>query len=260
MRRCANILISHLHGDHYFGLPGLLTSLALAGRKAPLTIHSPQHLRPRLNALLEFDRYDPGFPLHFQTLTATAPTTILSDQNTTVQAFPLQHRIPTNGFLIREAARPGNIDKALLKAHGIPWTAIADIKAGGDFTDQHGQTVPHAKLVRPAPPPRSFAYCSDTRFFPELASYVRGVDLLYHEATFLEDLREEALAKGHATARQAAETARVAAAKQLILGHFSSRYRSLNAHEAEARALFPNSHAARDLWQWEVPFVQRTTS
>ncbi len=257
MGKVSTILISHLHGDHYFGLPGLLSSLALNGRREPLRIISPLPLRPRLEALFELDRFPMPYELTFETFVAEEPTRLPDIGDLEMTAFPLQHRVPTNGYLLREKQRPANILKEQIAAHDIPWTAIAAIKNGEDFMTTSGQLVPNQELTLPAPKPRSFAYCSDTVYFPELAEIVHGVDLLYHEATFLDDMKEDALKKGHATASQAATVARDAAAGQLIMGHFSSRYPDLSAHETEARAVFLNSHAARDLWRFEVAFAGR---
>ncbi|OAV44538.1 ribonuclease Z [Lewinella sp. 4G2] len=257
MGKCTTILISHLHGDHYFGLPGLLSSLALNGRTQRLVIVSPLHLRPRINALFELDRYPMPYEVIFQTLEATELTPLFTVGDLEISAFPLQHRTPTNGYLIREKNRPANIRKEKITEFNIPWPAIGGIKAGDDFVSAVGQTIPNAELTVAAPPPRSFAYCSDTVYFPELAEYVSGVDLLYHEATFLADMEADALKKGHSTASQAAMTARDADAGQLIMGHFSSRYPGVREHEEEARLIFPNSYAARDLASYAVPFQGR---
>lgn len=254
MGRCSTILISHLHGDHYFGLPGLLSSLSLNDRKAPLTVVSPLPLRPRLSALFELDRYPMSYELRFETYEATAFAQLPDIGNLEVFAFPLQHRVPTNGYLLREKVRPANIRKEKILELNIPYQQIRAIKAGNDLISPDGTVVPNAELTTPAPLPRSFAYCSDTIYFPELANYVKGVDLLYHEATFLEDMVEDAIKKGHSTAKQAATTARDAKAGRLIMGHFSTRYEHTDGHEAEARAVFPRSDAAQDLWKWEVPF------
>lgn len=252
MNKCEVILISHLHGDHYFGLPGLLSSLSLSGRTKPLLIVSPEHLRPRLEPMLELDRFPMRFELNFQTFRAETARDLLEVGDLRISAFPLRHRIPTNGYLISEKPRPANILKEKISEYAIPWPAIKIIKQGEDFVRPDGTVVPHAELTTPAPPPRSFAYCSDTVYFPELADFVRGTDLLYHEATFLDDRLEDAVLKGHSTARQAAMTARDARAGRLIMGHFSTRYDHVDDHEREARAIFPASDAARDLWTWEV--------
>jgi ribonuclease Z len=174
-----------------------------------------------------------------------------------VFAFPLQHRNETNGYLLREKPRAGNIRKEMIERYDLPWPAIKAIKAGGDHVLPNGTVIPHHDLVSPAPPPRSYAHCSDTTYFPELADYVRGVDLLYHEATFLEDMAEDAAKKGHSTAKDAARTARNAGVGRLVMGHYSARYDHGFGHEAEARAIFPNSDAAEDFWRFEVPFRGR---
>lgn len=252
MSKCSVILITHLHGDHYFGLPGLLSSLSLSGRTTPLLLVCPQHLRPRIEGMLELDRFPMRYELTFRTYEATGLDFLMDVGDLEIFAFPLRHRIPTNGYLLREKVRPANIRKEKIAEYAIPWPAIRPIKDGGDFTTPDGRVIPHAELTTPAPLPRSFAYCSDTLYFPELATYVRGVDLLYHEATFLDDMAEDATKKGHSTAKQAAMTARDAGAGRLLLGHFSTRYDHTDDHETEARAVFTRSDAARDLWSWEV--------
>ena len=147
--------------------------------------------------------------------------------------------------------------KEAIDRYAIPWQAISAIKRGGDYLKPGGETIPHRQLTVPAPPPRAYAYCSDTRYFPELAGWVKGVNLLYHEATFLDDMAEEVRQRGHSTAREAALVAREAAVGRLILGHFSARYASVGRHELEARAVFPASHAARDLYRYLVPYPGR---
>ncbi len=255
--RVGLVLITHLHGDHYFGLPGLITSLALNGRVHPLRIISPVGLREKLTPVLELDRWQLPFPLIFEAHEAGEFGLLTTTGELEVYSFPLRHRIPTNGYLIREKAREANILKAKIEEYRIPWASIAGIKAGAPFITPQGRVVPHAELTAPAAPPRSYAYCSDTMYFPELAGNVRGVDLLYHEATFLHDLAAEAREKGHSTAREAALIAREAGAGALVLGHFSSRYREVDSHEREARSLFPNSFAARDLYRFDVPYAAR---
>ena len=257
MGKVSHVLISHLHGDHYFGLAPLLSSLAMQGRTAALTIVSPLHLRPRLNALLELDTYGLPFPLHFVTLAADGPTPVARVGDLDVVAFPLRHRIATNGYLLRERARPANVRKEAIAEYRIPWPQIRDIKAGADLTLADGRTIPHAELTTPAAPARSLAYCCDTVYFPELADYVAGVDLLVHDATFRSDMADDAAKKGHSTARQAAQTARAAGAGRLILTHFSARYDGGADHEREAREVFAATDAARDLCCYTVPFVGR---
>ena len=256
--RVERILISHLHGDHYFGLPGLLTSLALQGRQADLTIISPPGLRDRIAPLLELDRHTLPFPLRFEEWTAKELLEIYRDDHLNISVFPLRHRIPTNGYLIRETARPPNLRKAALRRYRVPWREMEAIRAGAGFVTDGGRYVPHADLVTSAPAPRSYAYCSDTAYFPGLARYVAGVDLLYHEATFLADMEPEAAHRGHSTAAQAARTAAEAGVGRLLLGHFSARYTSVSGHEREARRVFPRSYAVTDLRRYVVPFRGRT--
>jgi ribonuclease Z len=255
--RVRHILISHLHGDHYFGLPGLITSQALQSRSVPLTVVSPPGLRDKLASLLELDRYRLPFELDFVEHAATDFSYLLDSGELRISTFPLRHRIATNGYRIEEHPRQPNIRKDQLERYGIPYTAIPGIKAGEDFVTSSGERVPSTELLTPASAPRSYAYCSDTVYFPELAAWVKGTDLLYHEATFLHELADEARKKGHATAHEAAEIARAANAGQLILGHFSTRYSNVDAHEAEARTIFPNSFAARDLYRFVVPYTGR---
>ena len=255
--RTDTILITHLHGDHYFGLPGLMTSLSLQGRSTPLRIISPPGLRAKLSPLLELDRWRLPFPLTFEEHTATGFSLLATSGELDIFSFPLRHRIPTNGYLIRERPREPNIRKDKIAQYGIPFTAILGIKGGGDFRAATGELVPHTELVAPAAPPRSYAYCSDTVYFPKLADYVQGVDLLYHEATFLEDMVDEAAQKGHSTAKQAARVALHAGARQLVLGHFSARYRNVEAHEGEAREIFTQTTAARDLYHFTVKYAGR---
>lgn len=257
MGKVSHILITHLHGDHYFGLAPLLSSLSMQGRTAPLSITSPLHLRPRLEALLELDKYPMRFPLQFHTAHADGLLQLPDVGDLEVFAFPLQHRIETNGYLLREKTRETNIRKEAITEFDLPWPAVKAIKAGADHVLADGTVIPNESLVTPPAPPRSYGHCSDTIYFPELADFVRGADLLYHEATFLEDMAEDAVQKGHSTAKDAAKTALAAGVKQLVLGHFSTRYEYGHAHEAEARQVFPNTVAADDLYRFEVPFVRR---
>ncbi len=257
MGKVSHILLTHLHGDHFFGLPGLLSSLGLNGRTAPLSITSPQHLRPRLSAMLEMDKYDLPFEVTFHTFHATSLEPLHISGDLEILAFPLRHRIPTNGYLLREKPREANIRKDAIAQYDIPWPAIRDIKAGGNYQLPDGKVIPNDQLTTPPPPPRSYAHCSDTIYFPELTNFISGTDLLYHEATFLQDMAEDASLKGHSTAEQAATIARDAGVGQLVMGHFSTRYENGAAHEQEARTIFSNSHAGDDLWRIEVPFTSR---
>lgn len=257
MGKVSHILITHLHGDHYFGLAPLLSSLSMQGRTSPLSITSPLHLRPRLEALLELDKYPMRYPLTFHTTHSDGLQQLPDIGDLEVFSFPLHHRIETNGYLLREQAREANIRKEAIAKYDIPWPEIKKIKAGADYSTADGNVISNAKLVTPPTPSRSYAHCSDTIYFPELADFVDGVDLLYHEATFLDDMAADAKQKGHSTAKDAAKTALSAGVGQLVLGHYSTRYELSAGHEAEARAVFSNTVAADDLYRFSVPFQGR---
>lgn len=254
--RIDHILISHLHGDHFYGLPGLLTSWALGRRTEPLHIYAPAGLEQLLTAWLSFRAPWP-YPVHFTVLEPDGKTLVLRDDEVEIFAFPLRHGIPTNGYLIRESPRPATILPEQIAAYRIPYEQIPAIKRGADFTTPDGVYIPNEQLTRAAPPPRSYAYCSDTRYHPELAEVVKGVDLLYHEATFLHELIDQATETQHSTAREAGQLARSAEVGQLILGHYSSRYPSPEELEAEARRFFPNTTAANDGDRFSVAFQPR---
>lgn len=251
------ILISHLHGDHYFGLFGLLTSWALAKRRAPLLIVSPPGLQQRIEALLELEIYPAPFAIRFQTYQAEGLLPIWSSKHLEVFTFPLTHRTPTNGYLIREKPPLPNIRPEAIQTYEIPYQAIPDIKAGGDFIQPDGTRIPHKDLVFPPVAPRSYAYCSDTRYLPALANYLQGVDLLFHEATFLHEDLEQAIKTAHTTALEAAQLALAAQVGTLVLGHFSARYPNVTILEQEARRVFPKAYAARELMRFVVPRAKR---
>ncbi len=253
----AVILISHLHGDHYFGLFGLLTSWALAKRTAPLLIISPPGLQGRVEVLLELEKYLASFTIDFKTYEPKHLLPIWSSKYLEAFAFPLEHRIPTNGYLIREKPNLPNIRPAAIQLYDIPYQAIPAIKAGGDFICTDGTRIPHSVLVFPPAPPRAYAHCSDTRYLPALADCLQGVDLLYHEATFIHEDLENAIRTAHTTALEAAHLALAAGVKTLVIGHFSARYPNISVLEQEARRIFPNTYAARELMRFVIPYAGR---
>lgn len=255
--RLRAVFISHLHGDHYFGLPGLLTSMSLNARTEPLQVFSPPGLREQLAPLIGIDRYDYPFDLQFVTIPGDREAVIFRTDELIVSTLPLNHGLPTAGFLFREQTRPANILPDKIRQYNIPYSVIADIKAGADFRLPDGRTIPHTELTRPAPPPRSYAYCSDTRYLPELAERVKGVDLLYHEATFLHERLAQAEETLHSTAREAGLIAREAGVDRLLLGHFSSRYPDPDVLAAEAREVFSRAEAAREGCTYDLPFAGR---
>jgi len=234
------IFISHLHGDHYYGLFGLLNTLHLQGRQEPLTVVGPPGLELALTTVAFHAQAQPGYPLTFVPVDTEAHAVVYEDAFVRVWSLPMRHRIPCAGYLIEEQPRRARLVKALLPP-GLSAAELSQLAAGQDLPADEASGRPallHADVAMPPATPRRYAFCADTRFQPELAELVRGVDLLYHEATFLDDLRERAATTHHSTARQAAELARAAGAQRLLIGHFSSRYKQLEPHLAEARTVF----------------------
>lgn len=250
--RINHIFISHLHGDHIFGLYGLLSTLSLMGRKNRLTIYAPAGYDSVLRAHLSDFDINLGYELGFVALTGKDPVLILDDKYLTVTSFPLMHRIPSFGFLFREKTSDRHMLKEMIEKYKIPGVRIPAIKKGSDFVSEDGTVISNEELTLPPPEPLSYAYCSDTKYFGRLASFVKGVTLLYHEATFAADDQELAKITGHSTSADAARTAVEAGAKRLIIGHFSARYRDIGKLVAESAAIFPDTEAAIDGKSYEV--------
>lgn len=241
------IFITHLHGDHCFGLPGLLSTFSLLGRATPLDVFGPPELEAWLQAHLRVFTLSEDFPLRIHSVRPGEQAVVYEDKAVQVETLPLRHRVPCCGYLFREKPQLPHIRRDMIDFYGIPYYRIPEIKDGADWQTPDGQTVPNSRLVRPANPPRTYAYCSDTVYLPQLAERVRGVGLLYHEATYAAG--EEALARErfHSTARQAARLADEAGAGQLLIGHFSSRYHDLAPLLQEAQDVFPNTLLADEM-------------
>jgi len=247
-----HIFISHLHGDHLFGLYGLLSTFNLMGRTLPLHLYAPESYNTILTShLADFD-INLNFDIDFIPLSGKDPVKIFEDKYLTVTSFPLEHRIPAFGFLFREKPYDRNIIKECIEKYKIPAMRIPAIKKGEDFITEEGQRIKNEEITRPGPDPLSFAYCSDTRYFTRLSSFVKGVDLLYHEATFDKTLADLAEITGHSTTVDAANTALNAGARVLIIGHFSARYKGINALVEEARSVFNATYPAIDGHTYEV--------
>lgn len=241
-----HIFISHLHGDHIFGLFGLLSSLNLIGREATLHIFGPDQIEELVSDHLKYFQNDLSFELAIHKFQHRRSATIFKDSNVEVITIPLKHRIPACGFLFREQPIPRNIKKEMVEKYKIPIKDIVKIKSGSDFETSDGRIIPNSELTLPPFRTRSYAYCSDTAYSEEIAEMVKNVDILYHEATFLNkdaDLAAETL---HSTTRQAAEIALKSNARRLLIGHFSSRYKSYDTFEKEAREIFPETTAVND--------------
>jgi ribonuclease Z len=253
-----HIFISHLHGDHVFGLYGLLSSFNLMGRTTPVHLYAPEnYFSLLLSHLKDFD-INLSFEIDFTPLKGNDPVEILDDKYLTVTSFPLKHRIPAFGFLFREKPHDRNIIKELISKYEIPPVRIRAIKKGADFVTADGKLIKNELLTIPGPVSLSYAYCSDTKYFKRLSSFVKNVDLLYHEATFDKSLKDLAEITGHSTTEDAARTARAAGAGTLIIGHFSARYKDVSVLVDEAKSLFPRTLPAIDGKSYELEHIDHT--
>jgi len=242
--RLEHILISHLHGDHYLGLMGLLFTMHLNGRVKPLHLYSFPGLAEIITTQLRHSSSSLHFKIHFHTLVADEPRQIFEDEAITVETIPLRHKLSCCGFLFREKTKPRRIDKAKL-IKGMMLQHIAQLKTGFDVRDESGEILYRSDDFTMSPRKSlSYAYCSDTAFHPSIAQQLTEVDLIYHEATFMESERSKATETLHSTASDAAQLASLAKAGKLLLGHFSARYRELDTLLAEAKAIFPATELA----------------
>lgn len=242
--RLRYIFISHLHGDHYFGLAPLLSSLNLAGRTEDLYLFGPRGLDEVLTTMFRVSDSRLGFTLHFQAVDPDRPSFLLDHPLMQVESIPLQHRIDCTGYLFREKPAKPHLLREKLPAD-VPIAYLKQLKEGEDILDADGQVLyAAADYTEPGAPPRSYAYCSDTRYVEDLVPQLQGVDLLYHEATFLQDNLERAAEVYHSTAQQAATIAVKAQVGRLLIGHFSSRYKQFGPFLDEARVIFPETYLA----------------
>lgn len=252
--RINHIFISHLHGDHFFGLIGFLSSLSLAGRKTEMHIYADARLPEIINAQLRIMHSAFSFPVTYHTL-PREQALIYEDKAIAIHTFPLKHRpeAPANGFLFVEKERGRHIIREMTDAFRVPVAFMHRLKAGEDFVTPEGEIIANHRLTRPGALPRSYAYMSDTLFCEQHAAYVRGVDLLFHESTYGRDYLALAKSSYHSTAEQAATIAREAGAGRLILGHFSSRYPDPTPLQEEARGIFPATELCADGIVFSVP-------
>ncbi len=239
-----HVFISHLHGDHFFGLFGLLSTFSLLGRKQALNIYADARLKPMLDAVLYM--HEIAYEIVFNPLNFKEPQVILDSNTFSVTSFPLKHRLPCCGFLFKEKPKQVNIRKDAIVKYNLNVKEIVSIKNGSDLVLESGEIIPNSELTIPGQTPVSYAYCSDTQYLESIIPILKDVDLLYHEATFT--AKDEKLAKstGHSTAEQAAKIAKAANVGKLIIGHFSSRYKNNDGMEAEARKVFENTFAVKD--------------
>ncbi len=239
-----HIFISHLHGDHYYGIFGLLSTIGLLGRKEPLTIFGPKELKQILDFMLPFMQI--SFPVEFIPLHDDKVNLILETQTFEIFSFPLVHRVPTTGFLFREKPKPLKVKKFYIDEYRIQVADILSIKAGADYTTPEGFIIPNTQLTHIPAPLLSYAFCSDTAFDPRIADYAKNVTLMYHESTFLEEDKGLATTTKHSTAKDAASIAQMAGVKKLAIGHFSTRYPDYALFLKEAQKVFRETLAATE--------------
>ena len=244
--RLNHIFISHLHGDHCFGLMGLISTFGLLGRTAELHIHSPKGLEELLTPMLNFFCHTLAYKVIFHEFDTRQTSVVYEDRSMTVTTIPLQHRIPCCGFLFAEKARPNHIIRDMVDFYKVPVYELNRIKNGSDYVTPEGEVIANTRLTRPSDPPRKYADCSDTIFRPEIVKQLSGVDLLFHEATFAESELARAKETYHTTAAQAARIALEAGVRQLVIGHFSARYEDESILLKEASAVFPNTILAKE--------------
>lgn len=252
-----SIFISHIHGDHVFGIFGLLSTMGMLARTTPLNIYAPTGFGPILKFFLSYYGEGVGFEIRHVALGMKEPEVVYQTKSVEVLAFPLRHKIDTFGFLFREKMPQRNVWKHLIEKYEFTLTEIGTLKRGEDVVREDGKVIPCEEATYIPYEPRSFAYCSDTATFPELAQWVKGVDILYHEATYLNSQADLAAMRHHSTTGQAAACAREAGAKQLVIGHYSSRVRDTRMYLDECREVFPNSFAANDGDVFDIPFVKK---
>jgi ribonuclease Z len=237
--KLGHIFVSHLHGDHCFGLIGMLSTFGLLGRTAPVHVYGDQALGAMLTYLMQTFCHDTSFEVEFHPVDTTQRQVVYEDRSLTVESLPLCHRMPCCGYLFREKPLLPHIRRDMIDLYGIPTSQIQNVKMGADYVMADGTVIPNARLVTPAEAPRSYAYVSDTKYLPSLAGELTGVSTLYHEATYTNDYQVMAEKYYHSTARQAALLAREAGVGQLLLGHYSSRYDDEQVLLREAQEVFP---------------------
>ena len=240
-QRIQAVFISHMHGDHCFGLIGMISTFGLMGRTAPLDVYATKELGPVLDMLMKSFCNDYSFEVRFHAIDTKQNAVIYDDRSLTVETIPLQHRVPCCGFLFREKPTLPHIRRDMIDYLEIPFSQINNIKAGADWVTPDGKVIPNSRLVTPSDNTRSYAYCSDTRYIPDLWKLVNGATVLYHESTYGSDCEDRARTYWHSSARQAAMVARDANVGKLLLGHYSARYNDESKILDEAKAVFPKS-------------------
>lgn len=244
--RIKHIFISHLHGDHFFGLPGLISTFQLLGRETELHIYGPKGIKEAILLLLKLGGAWSSFYIHFHELESDVSEILLDDEKVQVRTIPLKHRVYTNGFLFQEKQTERRLNIDAIQNYGVQICDYQNIKNGKDIELESGEIIPNKVLSFDPISPQSYAYCSDTVYFESLAEEIRGVRVVYHESTFLKQHNDLAVKTMHSTAFQAGLTAKNANAETLILGHYSSRYSDKKLFLDEAQEVFPNTLLSED--------------
>lgn len=244
--RLTDIFISHLHGDHSFGLLGLLSTLGFLGRKAPLNIYGPQGLDSFVGHILEMSLEPLGYEVLVHELPQETGIIALETRSFRVSTLKLQHRVPAIGYVIEEKRQKRHIDRAACDYYGVSRAYYPRLLEGEDYLTPSGERISNERLTQEARPPRRYAYMSDTTYQPQLIPYIKGVTMLYHEATFLEDQADRAHQTGHSTAREAAMIAKAAGVGELLIGHYSARYREDAPFGEEAARVFEKVSAVKE--------------
>jgi len=252
MMKLDSLFLTHIHGDHVFGIFGLLSTLGMKGRQMPLNIYAPVNFGPILKFFLSYYGDGIGFEIRFTPLKMKEPQTILETKSLRVQAFPLNHGIETFGFRFEEKDPPYNVHKEAIGQYGLTLTEIGTLKRGEDVVRSDGSVIPAAEAAYKPFVPRSYAYVTDTAPFPEEADWLRGTTVLYHETTYLQELADQGAQRHHSTTLQAAQLAKDAGVGKLLIGHYSSRNAEGKAYEAECRTVFPDTFATSDGMTFQI--------
>jgi ribonuclease Z len=235
-----HIFISHLHGDHMYGLVGLISTFMLLNRQTDLHVYGPKGIKEIILLQLRYSNSFTGYNLYFHELESKESEVIFEDDKVIVKTIPLQHRIYTNGFLFQEKPKERKLNVEAVEEYQIDKAYYQKIKYGGDITLDNGKIIPNSELSFDPEPTKSYAFCSDTAYNEAIVPLVQNVDVLYHEATFLESEADKAEKTMHSTAKQAATIAKLANVKHLVLGHYSTRYSSIELFQQEAETIFPS--------------------
>ena len=256
IQRINHIFISHLHGDHYLGLIGLIQTMHLLGRRSELTIYCPGNIQGIVEVNLRISESHIKYPIVYKTVDAKESELVYENDKIKVISIPLNHRIACSGYLFKEKPKSRRINPKAIKAHGVPKYQINKLKLGEDYIAENGGIIKNIRLTLNSLPSFSYAFCSDTKYYEQIIPIIKDVDLLYHEATFSDEHSERADKTYHSTAKQAAEIAIQSGAKRLIIGHFSNRYSDLNVLLKEAISVFKKTEIAEEGRVFDVSFPQ----